>query len=135
MIMPTNEPITGLTRRIELLAPAGRGDALEAVIEAGADAVYLGTKTLNMRQHRKDFHFDQTQLRQAADLITSIDAVGADAINSPGAVSTMTHGRHAGTPLRNRVQGRSTRGRTPVRSFIQSRQRALCDSFTANERP
>jgi U32 family peptidase len=107
MIMPTKENIADLTSRIELLAPAGRRDALEAVIEAGADAVYLGTKTLNMRQHRKDFHFDETQLHQAvefvhdadrrlyvtvnaligeselaqaADLIASIDTVGADAI-------------------------------------------------------
>ncbi len=107
MIMPTNENIAGLTSRIELLAPAGRLDALEAVVEAGADAVYLGTKTLNMRQHRKDFHFDEKQLRkaieyvhdagrrlyvtvnaligeselrQAADLIASIDGMGADAI-------------------------------------------------------
>ncbi len=107
MIMPTNESITGLTRRIELLAPAGRRDALEAVINAGADAVYLGAKTLNMRQHRKDFHFDETQLRQAVefvhdagrriyvtvnaligeselgqatDLLASIEEVGADAI-------------------------------------------------------
>ncbi len=107
MLMPANEDSSRLTHRIELLAPAGRRDALEAVIAAGADAVYLGTKTLNMRQHRKDFHFDDTQLRQAvefvhdagrrlyvtvnaligeselgqaADLIASIDEVGADAI-------------------------------------------------------
>jgi U32 family peptidase len=107
MLMSANKDSSSLTHRIELLAPAGRRDALEAVIAAGADAVYLGAKTLNMRQHRKDFHFDDAQLRQAvefvhdagrrlyvtvnaligeselgqaADLISSIDEVGADAI-------------------------------------------------------
>ncbi len=32
---------------IELLAPAGRWEALTAVIEAGADAVYIGGKRFN----------------------------------------------------------------------------------------
>ncbi len=55
-----------LTRdSVELLAPAGNWDALEAAVEAGADAVYLGGKSLNMRLHRKDMNFDDGALAEA----------------------------------------------------------------------
>ena len=49
--------------RVELLAPVGKWDVLEAVIAAGADAVYLGGKKYNMRLHRKDFNFTDEELR------------------------------------------------------------------------
>lgn len=52
--------------RIELLAPAGNWEALEAVIRAGADAVYLGGKKFNMRLHRKEFNFTEEELRKGA---------------------------------------------------------------------
>ena len=48
--------------RPELLAPAGREDVLNAVLDAGADAVYLSGKQFNMRRHRGDFHFDDAAL-------------------------------------------------------------------------
>lgn len=51
--------------RIELLAPAGKWDVLEAVLAAGADAVYLGGKKYNMRLHLKDFNFTDEELRAA----------------------------------------------------------------------
>jgi U32 family peptidase len=60
------EAIRSLERRAELLAPAGRWDVLEAVVEAGADAVYLSGKRFQMRAHRKDFHFDDAALRDAS---------------------------------------------------------------------
>ena len=42
-----------LTRQsVEILAPVGNWDVLEAAIGAGADAVYLGGKRFNMRMHR-----------------------------------------------------------------------------------
>lgn len=63
------EEIRSLKRRTELLAPAGRMDALEAVIEAGADAVYLSGKRFQMRAHRSDFHFDDEQLRDATQYV------------------------------------------------------------------
>jgi putative protease len=50
---------------IELLAPVGKWDVLEAVIAAGADAVYLGGKRYNMRLHSKDFNFNDEDLRSA----------------------------------------------------------------------
>ncbi|MDH7578693.1 MAG: U32 family peptidase [Bacillota bacterium] len=50
--------------RVELLAPAGKWEVLEAVIAAGADAVYLGGKKYNMRLHRKDFNFTEEELRE-----------------------------------------------------------------------
>ena len=39
-------------KSVELLAPAGNWEELEAAVEAGADAVYLGGKHFNMRMHR-----------------------------------------------------------------------------------
>ncbi|NPV91449.1 MAG: hypothetical protein HPY50_11830 [Firmicutes bacterium] len=51
--------------RPELLAPAGNWEAFEAVIQAGADAVYLGGKNLNMRQWRSDLNFTEDQIREA----------------------------------------------------------------------
>ena len=50
---------------IELLAPAGRWEALTAVIDAGADAVYIGGKRFNMRMHRSDFNFTDEQMLEA----------------------------------------------------------------------
>lgn len=55
--------------KVELLAPAGKPDVLKSVIEAGADAVYLGGKNFNMRQHRSDFNFDESQLKKAEEFV------------------------------------------------------------------
>ncbi len=60
--------------KVELLAPAGTWQAFETVIEAGADAVYLGGKRFNMRMHRKEFNFDNEQLRKAVDYAHERDA-------------------------------------------------------------
>ncbi len=53
--------------RIELLAPVGKWSVLEAVIAAGADAVYLGGKKYNMRLHRKDLNFTDEELGAAVE--------------------------------------------------------------------
>jgi len=53
--------------KVELLAPAGKWEALEVVIEAGADAVYLAGKQFNMRMHRSDFNFTNRQLALAVE--------------------------------------------------------------------
>ena len=58
------EKSNSLIKRPELLAPAGREEVFYAVIEAGADAVYLSGKQFNMRRHRKDFNFDETALER-----------------------------------------------------------------------
>ncbi|MBR5910273.1 MAG: U32 family peptidase, partial [Schwartzia sp.] len=50
---------------VELLAPAGNWEALEAAVKAGADAVYLGGKHFNMRLHRQDMNFDDEALARA----------------------------------------------------------------------
>ncbi|MBE8955035.1 MAG: U32 family peptidase [Quinella sp. 2Q5] len=52
---------------VELLAPAGTWEALVAAVEAGADAVYLGGKSFNMRVHNSSFNFDDEQLKAAID--------------------------------------------------------------------
>ena len=50
---------------VELLAPAGNWESLEAAVQAGADAVYLGGKHFNMRLHRQDMNFDDEALARA----------------------------------------------------------------------
>lgn len=52
-------------QEVELLAPVGTWDTLEAVIAEGANAVYLGGKKFNMRLHRQDVNFDNEQLARA----------------------------------------------------------------------
>lgn len=51
----------------ELLAPAGREDVFYAVLEAGADAVYMAGKLFNMRRHRKDFNFTNKQVEKLVE--------------------------------------------------------------------
>ena len=46
-------------RRLELLAPAGDHACLEAALEAGADAVYLGLTALNARRRARNFSEDE----------------------------------------------------------------------------
>lgn len=53
--------------QVELLAPVGKWDVLEAVIRAGADAVYMGGKKFNMRLHRNDFNLTDEELQEAAE--------------------------------------------------------------------
>ena len=45
-------------RPMELLAPAGDGEALRAAVQNGADAVYLGTGAFNARRHAGNFEGD-----------------------------------------------------------------------------
>jgi putative protease len=58
---------------IELLAPAGKWEALEKVATAGADAVYLGGKRFNMRLLRSGFNFSDQELGDAADYLHEQD--------------------------------------------------------------
>ncbi len=44
---------------VELLAPAGSMDAYKAASAAGADAVYLGAKGFNARQHAQNFELGE----------------------------------------------------------------------------
>jgi putative protease len=55
--------------QIELLAPAGNWEVLQAVAEAGADAVYAGGKRFNMRSLRPDMNFNQDELKSALDYL------------------------------------------------------------------
>ncbi len=50
---------------VELLAPAGNRETLEAAVEAGADAVYLGGKHFNMRLHQQKMNFSNDELAEA----------------------------------------------------------------------
>jgi putative protease len=44
---------------VELLAPAGSSEALDAAVGEGADAVYLGLKTFNARMRSANFAYSQ----------------------------------------------------------------------------
>jgi len=44
---------------IELLAPVGSWEALEAAVQNGADAVYLGGKAFSARQHANNFDHEE----------------------------------------------------------------------------
>lgn len=58
--------MTGSANRPELLCPAGSIPSLEAALEGGADAVYLGGSSFNARAHAQNF--DAAQLREAVRL-------------------------------------------------------------------
>ena len=50
---------TVLLKKIELLAPAGSVEALNAAVSRGADAVYLGLKNFNARLRSANFTYAQ----------------------------------------------------------------------------
>ena len=50
-----------MTKKIELLAPAGNYAAFLAAVENGADAVYMGGKLLNARQFAGNFEDEELQ--------------------------------------------------------------------------
>ena len=52
--------------KVELLAPAGSFEALQAAINAGADAIYLGGSSFGARQYASNF--DSEELIKAVDL-------------------------------------------------------------------
>jgi putative protease len=58
-----------LEKKPEILAPAGTLDAVRQVLEAGADAVYVGGKGLNMRQHRASYNLTEPEIAEAIDLV------------------------------------------------------------------
>ncbi len=59
----------GLEKKPEILAPAGTLDAVQKVVDAGADAVYVGGKSLNMRQHRSSYNLTESQIGQAVEFV------------------------------------------------------------------
>ncbi len=61
----------GFDKKPEILAPAGTLDAVEKVLEAGADAVYVSGKQLNMRQHRASYNLTDPELREAIKITHS----------------------------------------------------------------
>lgn len=58
-----------LKHNVELLAPAGKMEVLQAVADAGADAVYIGGKNFNMRMLRSDFNFSEEEIIQASYIL------------------------------------------------------------------
>lgn len=61
-------------KKPEILAPAGTLDAVKMVIEAGADAVYVGGKELNMRQHRASYNLSDTKIGEAIEFVHNHNA-------------------------------------------------------------
>ena len=46
-------------KRIELISPAGSWESLASALDSGADAVYFGSKLLNMRANAKNFELNE----------------------------------------------------------------------------
>lgn len=90
---------------MELLSPAGSREALEAAVQSGADAVYMGFGAFNARRSAKNFTDDDfaaavhychlhgvkvyltlntlltdRELPQAADALKKASAMGVDAV-------------------------------------------------------
>lgn len=84
--------MAGMTRRPEILAPAGTWDAFIAGVEAGADAIYLGGKEFSARASAANF--DRDELQRAAEyahlrgvrLLVTVNTLLADA-ELPAALS------------------------------------------------
>ena len=58
-----------MRKEIELLAPAGTWEALEAAVNAGANAVYLGGKAFGARAYASNF--DREEMGKAVYLTAS----------------------------------------------------------------
>ncbi len=69
-----------LIRTPELIAPAGDRTALQAALQAGADAVYFGAEGYNMRQASRNF--SATDFADLAALCTSFGAKSYLALNT-----------------------------------------------------
>ena len=99
----------------ELLAPAGNMERLEAAVRFGADAVYLGARSMSLRNYADNFTFDELSsacrlahgrgskvyvavnafardrdIEPLPELICSLKAAGADAliVSDPGVIRT-----------------------------------------------
>lgn len=70
----------GLRRSVEVLAPAGDGEALRAAVFAGANAVYLGLKQFSAR--RTAGNFDEQQLKEAVAFCHARDVRVHAAVNT-----------------------------------------------------
>ena len=64
-----NEPmnLSGKTTGVEVMAPAGSFESLNAAIKAGADAIYFGVEQLNMRA-RSSNNFTLEDIEKVSDL-------------------------------------------------------------------
>ena len=94
-----------MKKSLELLAPAGTWEALEAAVNAGADAVYLGGKAFGARVYAGNFDRDELsravrfahlhgvrlfvavntladdrEMRELADYLAFLSNAGVDAI-------------------------------------------------------
>ena len=50
-----------IVKRVELLAPAGSPEALDAALAEGADAIYFGLRSFNARMRSANFAFNQLE--------------------------------------------------------------------------
>ena len=48
-----------ISKKVELLAPAGNIDSFYAACKAGADAIYMGMKEFNARSMAQNFDFEE----------------------------------------------------------------------------
>lgn len=69
-------------KKIELLAPAGTFEIFQKIIKSGANAVYFGGKSLNMRMHREDYNFTREEMKEAVAMAHSFNKKAYITVNS-----------------------------------------------------
>ena len=120
---------------VELLAPAGSYEALEAAFEAGADAVYLGGQKFGARAYADNL--DQEQLIRAIDLAHLKGKQLYLTINTLEAyVKLRDHfGADCLVPVYLEVDDglRLQRALDRERAQVQPRYKELCRRFLADE--
>ena len=105
---------------LELLAPAGDWAALEAALDAGADALYFGLRTLNARRRAKNF--------SPHEFVKAVEAVHARGAKAYLTLNIDLAQREIGQAARILELARQCRA-TPSRSAIR-----LCWSCVRNIR-
>ena len=85
---------------VELLAPAGNIEALDAAIGEGADAVYLGLKSFNARLRTSNFAWNQFEAavsslhRMGKKIYVTVNTVSEDRETEYPAGPTARAARH-----------------------------------------
>ena len=127
---------------LELLAPAGDWTALEAALDAGADAVYLGLRTLNARRRAKNFSPDEfvkaveaVHARGAKAYLTLNIDLAQREIGQAARILELARQSHADAVLVRDPALMALRPEYPEIEFHMSTQTCMTNSADVSARP